>query len=129
MAGGDAHGEGVGMRVLPQSGPPVGHAYDPPHLTLPHDPAPCGPASMAPPPCDPAPWPRPHRLVWPQPVAALRGGSPLRGGVLTRGSLAQGALGCSVELDEVRSQSGSHNNCRVNYCSMFPGKTEGFDIF
>lgn len=98
---GDAPGEGVGRRVLRRSGPHVGHACDP----APCDPAPCDPASNGPAPCDPAPI---ASSVGPTVASLLRG-------LLT-------LSGCSVELDELRSQSGSHNNCRVNYCSIFQEK-------
>lgn len=55
-------------------------------------------------------WPRPHHSAGVlRPVASL-----------LRGPLT--LSGCSVELDELRSQSGSHNNCRVNYCSIFQEK-------
>lgn len=71
--------KGWGWGVLPavraSRGPRI---WPPPHATLP----PCALPHVAPPPYGPAPmwprplWPRPHRLVlWPQPVAALRGGS------------------------------------------------------
>lgn len=121
---GDAHGEGVGMRGAARS---QGLTWAT-HVTPPPcDPAPCGPASIWPRPLWPRPlWPRPHRLVLcPQPVAALRGGILTRWHPHAVAALLRGPLtlsGCSVELDEVRSQSGSHNNCRVNYCSMFQEK-------
>lgn len=92
---------------------------------------------VTPPPCDPAPmrpspmWPRLHvapPLVTPPPSPrpassahrSLTRWRPHAVAALLRGPLT--LSGCSVELDELRSQSGSHNNCRVNYCSIFQEK-------